>query len=327
MVLGEWIASDMVCPVSWVRPGGALQRSVWLLRGPPGRSVFRKDANGDEFSAPMELPTSKADAQLHGHVITLSACMTKDGHVGSVPFAELEVKTFGAVFHASLATRLRQGGVDVALGPNGEARITDIPETYRDFTSRRSAQGEQAAQEWAAGQGVDWNTLAHEERAQLISRGAAKERQPKDGLRRAGDEAAEEIATWKAEAKAFGYHHRSVLRPDEIKPELGHEQRIELARNASLDLLEDAFAKSPVLPEPKIRELAARGLVVSGIGQDAAADIGAIIQTYRTRGVRVDGQMTRLDRVDGSGRQRPPARGVHDRSRRRAGTAADSPGP
>lgn len=155
---------------------------------------------------------------------------------------------------------------------------------------------------------MDWNTLAQEERAELISRGAAKERQPKDnGLRRTGDEASEEIAVWKAEAEAFGYRHRSVLRPDEIKPELAHDQRIEMARNASLDLLEEAFAKSPVLPEPKIRELAARGLVVSSIGQDAAADIDAIIDTYRICGVRVAGEMTRLERVldlDANGRQR-----------------------
>jgi hypothetical protein len=275
----------------------------------PAVDIVRTDAQGHDYSAPMEVPTSKADVQLHGHVITLSAVMTKGGHVGSVDWSNLEVKTFGAVFHASLATRLRAGGVSVALGPSGEARITDIPEAYRDFTSRNSANGELAAQEWARRQGVDWNTLAQEERAGLISRGVAKERQPKDNKsRRHGDEAAEEIATWKAEAKAFGYHHRSVLRPDDIKPEpLGHEQRIELARTASLDLLEEAFAKAPVLPEPKIRELAARGLVVSGIGQDAAADIGAVIDTYRTRGVRVDGEMTRLDRVvdlNANGRQR-----------------------
>jgi len=273
----------------------------------PAVDIVRKDAEGNEFSVPMTVPTSKSDVLLHGHTIALSACMTKDGHVGSVPFGNLEVKTFGAVFHAGLATRLRAGGVDVALGPNGEARVTAIPEAYRDFTSRRTAQGEIAAQEWAAGQGIDWNTLAHQERAALISRGTAEERQPKDGIRRTGDEAAEDISTWKAEARAFGYEHQSVLQPDRIKPEMAHEQRIEMARTASLDLLEDAFAKSPVVPEPKIRELAARGLIVSGIGQDAGGDIAAVIDTYRTRGVRVDGEMTRLDRVvdlDENGRQR-----------------------
>jgi hypothetical protein len=123
----------------------------------PAVDIVRKDAEGNEFSVPMTVPTSKSDVLLHGHTIALSACMTKDGHVGSVPFGNLEVKTFGAVFHAGLATRLRAGGVDVALGPNGEARVTAIPEAYRDFTSRRTAQGEIAAQEWAAGQGIDWN--------------------------------------------------------------------------------------------------------------------------------------------------------------------------
>lgn len=68
----------------------------------PAVDIVRKDVHGDEFSVPMAVPTSKSDVQLHGHVVTLSACMTKDGHVGSVPFGNLEVKTFGAVFHASL---------------------------------------------------------------------------------------------------------------------------------------------------------------------------------------------------------------------------------
>lgn len=183
---------------------------------------------------------------------------------------------------------------------------------YRDFTSRRAAQGEQAAQEWAASKGVNWNTLGQDERAELISRGVAEERKPKaNGLRRTGDEAAEEIATWKAEAKAFGCRVTTVLHPDEIKPELAHQQRIEMARAASLDLLEEAFAKNPVLPERDIREIAARGLVVANSrqshGRDAAADVGAIIDTYRTRGVRVAGALTRLDRVtdlDANGRQR-----------------------
>ena len=57
-----------------------------------------------------------------------------------------------------------------------------------------------------------------------------------------------------------GYRHRSVLRLDEIKPALTNEQRIELAREAAMPLLSEAFQKRAVLSGDEVREIAARGL-------------------------------------------------------------------
>ena len=58
--------------------------------------------------------------------------------------------------------------------------------------------------------------------------------------------------------------NRSVLRPDEIKPELTTEQRRDLAYEASLPLIEDALSRRSKLSEQELREFAARGFIAAG---------------------------------------------------------------
>ena len=109
----------------------------------PAVDVVRRDAEGREFTDPREVPVATADPNLHQHVIALSSILTDGGHVGALHLNRLkgEVKVIGAVFHAAIATRARRFGVDMALGPSGEARVTGVPDWVRTFFSRRDIPG------------------------------------------------------------------------------------------------------------------------------------------------------------------------------------------
>jgi hypothetical protein len=139
-------------------------------------------------------------------------------------------------------------------------------------------------------------------KASLIDKGVAAKRQAKSPLdRRSADEGGPNIARWQAEAAAAGYKHRSVLRPGRHAPDLTDARRIEKARAVALPLLDAEFQKNAVLPEGKIHEIAARGLIVSVLGKDAAKDVAAIVATFRERGITVNGQKTELTRMVGVG--------------------------
>ena len=266
----------------------------------PVTDVVRLDAEGREYTQPMTLPTDDADVNLHQHRIVFSSIRTKEGHIGAIDLSPLqgEKKVMGAIFHAGSATRLRAHGVDVVLGPHGEARITGFSEAFRKFASRRSTQGEDYAREWAKAQGRDWDALSPDMKVKLIEEGVAERRQAKSKTeRRNADEADPNIARWQAEAKAFGYNHRSVLQPGRHAPKLTEKQRIEIARDVALKLLDKEFQKNAVLLEGKVKEVSARGLVVAGLGSSGAADVAAIVASFRERGIVVNGEKTDLARM------------------------------
>jgi hypothetical protein len=257
----------------------------------PTVDVVRRDADGREFTDPREVPVATADPNLHQHIVALSSVLTDGGHVGALHLNRLkgEVKVIGAVFHAAIATRARRFGVDVTLGPSGEARVTGVPDWIRTFFSRRTSQGEEAARRYATERGLDWDTLSGDERVALMQRGTAATRRDK-----MTHEGRSDFAVWREDAAAAGYRHRSVLHPDEIKPALNYEQRIEQAREAAMPLLSEAFEKRAVLSGDEVREIAARGLVVAGLGDRPADDIAAVTRTFRQRGVMIAGESTRL---------------------------------
>jgi TrwC relaxase/AAA domain len=257
----------------------------------PAVDVVRRDAEGREFTDPREVPVATADPNLHQHVIALSSVLTDGGHVGALHLNRLkgEVKVIGAVFHAAIATRARRFGVDIALGPSGEARVTGVPDWVRTFFSRRTSQGEEAARGYAKERGLDWDTLSGDERVELMQRGTAATRRDK-----MTGEGRSDFAVWREDAAVAGYRHRSVLRLDEIKPVLTDERRVELARAAAMPLLSEAFQKRAVLSGDEVREIAARGLVVAGLGDRPADDIAAVTRTFRERGVTIAGERTHL---------------------------------
>ncbi len=258
----------------------------------PTVDVVRYDAQNRPYSEERDVP-GQVDPNLHVHNVVLSSMMTESGQMAAINLDLLdgEIKVFGAVGHAALATHARTYGINVAIGPHGEARFTDVSEGLRTFYSRRTTEGTEAAKAYAAEQGKDWDSLKPAEQVALLNGGVANLRRDKDtpDVDRPDDR-----VTWQADAARAGFRPRSVLRPDEIEPELSPEQRIEVARDAALPLLDKAFQRQSVLSLGEVREIAARGLIASGIGSDAAADIEAVTTTFKVRGITVNGEVTEI---------------------------------
>jgi hypothetical protein len=261
----------------------------------PTVNVTRYDASGNEYNDERDIPGGRFDPHLHVHNPTFSSMLTASGRISSVNMNLIkgETKVFGAVGHAALATEARQYGIDVTIGQNGEARIAAIPEWLRQFMSRRTTEGTKAAEAFVKKHfDRDWNALSSEQKISLLDKGVASTRRDKDLPEAGGGDAKPERERWKKEAEGAGYKHRSVLRPDEIAAELTHEQRIKVAREAALPFMDKAMQDRAVISLGDMREHAARGLVASGLGDNPAADIEAIVETFRQQGIMVRGEKT-----------------------------------
>ena len=270
--------------------------SVQHFTARPAVDVVRIGADGNPFTDWREVPSQTADPQLHVHNIVLATLRTKDGHIGSVDWSRLHQKVVGAVFHAAIATRARAHGAEIEIGEHGEARVKSIPEWVEKFHSRRATQGEEEARKYANDRGIVWDTLTGDERIELLREGSDRARQPKNKAdRRAADEERSDFAVWQDDAKRAGYQHESPLRPEFQAPELTQEQRIELARSASMPLLSESFTTRSVLAGHELDEIAARGLIMAGLGGSPSADIAAVLRTFRERGVTINSRETELE--------------------------------
>ena len=257
----------------------------------PSVETIARDAEGNAYTDIRAVPVLSADMQLHTHVVVPNALVTAGGRVTSIDLDRLgggAVKEGGAVYQALVAQGARRLGADVALDQeNGAARLVAIPEHVRSHFSGRRNEGEMAAREYAAGQGVDWETLSEPNKRALLQAGARATRRSKNEGGRTDFEG------WERRAQALGYEHRTVLRPDSIAPELTPAQRHELAYGTALPMLADRLSRNAKLGEAELREIAARSLIVAGVG-NPAEDIAAVTRLMVMRGVEQDGRTTRL---------------------------------
>jgi len=267
----------------------------------PTVEVPRHDAATGE--AYTELVTLKVagDPQLHTHVAVPNAVLTESGRVGGLDLQRLEgrVHEWGALYQAHLATNLRRHGIAVALdAASGAARITAIPEPVRTAFSKRTMNGTDAARAYAAGLGLDWDSLDAERRIGLAKRGVQGDpRQVKQ------DDRSDWVA-WRREAAALNWQPRSVLRPEAI-PLPAREERLEQAYAAAVGLLDRDLQRRAVMDASVARVAAARGLIASGV--EGAAEIDEVVSAFTARGVRQDGQAVGLiwgQTADAQGRER-----------------------
>ena len=155
------------------------------------------------------------DMQLHTHVTTPNAVVCEDGSVGSMDMLALHdrVHEVGAYYQAHLATRLRARGIDVVLDERTEsARIPSVPEPVCELFSKRVRDGEAAAREYVAAQGLDWDAMHPMELFGVLKGGARATRRQKETGQRGDD--LSDMAAWKTQAKEFGYEHRTVVDRD-----------------------------------------------------------------------------------------------------------------
>jgi hypothetical protein len=257
----------------------------------PTVDVERVDKEGRSYTDFATVPLRRADPQIHTHAIVPNVVLTESGHVGSMDLDEMagRTKEFGAVYQAFIAKGARQHGIDVIHDETtGAARLTAIPATTRQLFSKRTVESEQSARDFAAGRNLDWDGLSGDQKIALMKAGASELRRAKD---RRSNETTDDFSHWRSEAEAAGYHHRSVLRPDDIQPELAPEQRHEVAYKGTQGLIESAFERRAAIGGQDLREIAARGLIEGGI-DSPGRDIGAVLRLYRDRGVLQDGTLT-----------------------------------
>jgi AAA domain len=163
----------------------------------------------------------------------------------------------------------------------------------RELFSKRTTEAQEAAREFAASKGIDWDAVTAEQKIALLKAGAAETRQAKtetaEGLEQKSD-----FAVWREQAAAVSYRHRSVLRPDEVRAAPAAEERHQAAYRAALPLLAGELSRRAVLDGQELREVAARAMIVAGIGERPGDDIDAVLKSFRERGVLQDGQQVAL---------------------------------
>ncbi len=276
-----------------IETGATAWFSVMHFTSRPTAEIARTDEQGQSYTEFQAVPVRNADPQLHTHSILLNAVLTPDGHIGSMDLDQLagRVHEFGAVYQARLAQTLRAHGIGTHLDPDtGAARITAIPDSVRRHFSKRSLDVQDSARAFAREAGQDWDALNASQQLALLRKGVQSTRLAKEHR----NDGSSDFGDWRDQAKAIGYQHRSVLRPDERQVELSPEMRQRMAYERSLPLIEDALSHKAKLDATDFRVFAARGLVAAGIGDDPAADIKGVMRLYRDHGVRQDGAMTRI---------------------------------
>ena len=262
----------------------------------PAVDIERRDREGRAYTDIREVPLQTADPQLHTHVTVLNSVLTDSGHIGALDLDRLagRVKELGAVYHANVAARARQLGIETVLDERtGAARLADIPHSLRELFSKRTIEAQEAAREFAASKGIDWDAVTAEQKIALLKAGAAETRQAKtetaEGLEQKSD-----YAVWHEQAAAASYRHRSVLRPDQViaAPSCGTAPRGRLSGGPAA--ARRGAGRRAVLDGQELREIAARALIVAGIGERPGDDIDAVIKAFRERGVAQDGQQVAL---------------------------------
>ena len=234
------------------------------------------------------------DMQLHTHVTTPNAVVCEDGSVGSMDMLALHdrVHEVGAYYQAHLATNLRAQSISVVLDERTEsARVPSVPEPVCELFSKRVRDGEAAAREYVAAQGLDWDAMHPMELFGVLKGGARATRRQKETGQRGDD--LSDMAAWKAQAKAFGYEHRSMVDRDaRDRLPAPSDERLRRAYLASLPVLERQFTRRATMRASVARTAAARGLIASGV--ESAADIDKLTAAMREHGVRHDGKQVPL---------------------------------
>lgn len=239
-------------------------------------------------------PKVAGDMQLHTHVTTPNVVVCDDGTVGSMDMLAMHdrVHEVGAYYQAHLATNLRAHGIDVVLDQRTDtARVAAVPQEITEVFSKRTKDGEAAARDYVAAQGLDWDAMHPMELAGVLKGGTRATRRQKETGQRGDDMT--DLAAWKAQAKAAGYEHASVIDPEvKARPAPTEQERLLHGYKSSLPVLARQFESRATMYASVARTAAARGLIASGV--DSAADIDKITAAMREHGVQHAGKQVPL---------------------------------
>ena len=149
-------ASNRAAGLYAVEPGTLGWISFQHYTARPAVDIERRDRQGRAYTDIREVPLQTADPQLHTHVTVFNSVLTDSGRIGAIDLDRLagRVKELGAVYHANIAARARQLGIETMLDQRtGVARLADIPHSVRELFSKRTIEAQDAAREFAARRG------------------------------------------------------------------------------------------------------------------------------------------------------------------------------
>jgi phage/plasmid primase-like uncharacterized protein len=262
----------------------------------PTIEIPHTEADGTRTTLIQTVRNAKVagDMQLHTHVTTPNVVVCDDGTVGSMDMLAMHdrVHEIGAYYQAHLATNLRAHGIDVVLDQRTDtARVVAVPDAVCAVFSKRTRDGEVAAREYVAAQGLDWDAMHPMELAGVLKGGARATRRQKETGQRGDDMT--DLTAWKAQAKAAGYEHASVIDPEvKHRPPPTEQERLLHGYKSSLPVLARQFESRATMYASVARTAAARGLIASGV--DSAADIDRITAAMREHGVQHAGKQVPL---------------------------------
>ena len=274
-----------LCPPRPGRRGGVEAGELgWIsfqhYTARPAVDIERRDREGRAYTDIREVPFQTADPQLHTHVTVLNSVLTDSGHrrrrsrparrAGQGAGCGLPRQCRGpgpAAWHRDRARRAHRRGAARRYPAFGARRCSASGRSKR---RRRRASLRRA-------RGIDWD--AHHRRDQkiaLLKAGAAETRQAKtetaEGLE---EKAISRCGASRPRPPPTGI--AACLRPDQVTPARPAAERHETAYRAALPLLEGELSRRAVLDGQELREIAARALIVAGIGDRPGDDIEAVL--------------------------------------------------
>lgn len=276
----------------------------------PTVAVVKRDAEGRAYTERMTVKDGgllPADPQRHKHCLIPNVVLAPDGRMVGLELQRLDdrVHEFGAFFQWQLSAHLKRHGVAVELDERTKmARLSAVPEYMCELLSKRTVNGTDAAREYAAGMGLDWDKLSSERQVGLLKQGVQGDH---NQARRMGlDESAarqlkrdgvSDWESWEQQARDAGYEHKTVLHRDippvEQTPEL-REELLQRSYEIALTVLEEELERRAGLSGSDMRVAALRGMIATGI-EGTEAEVKAITRRMVTHGVQQDGRATTLE--------------------------------
>jgi conjugative relaxase-like TrwC/TraI family protein len=149
----------------------------------PTLSITRPDPTTGVSATEIYSVMAAGDPQIHTHTIVPNVLVTESGRILSIDTKRIagRIHEFGAIYQGVLGAKLEALGVSTDLDPRTKMlRLTAIPEDVVQAFSKRTTQGEGAAEEYAQQHGLVWSNMPTDQRVAML-KAALKERREGKG--------------------------------------------------------------------------------------------------------------------------------------------------
>lgn len=231
------------------------------------------------------------DMNIHSHIIVPNVMRTESGRLVAMNRDMLQnrIKEFGAVYQAVISRNLRAMGADVGLDrKTNTAYLTAIPKHIVKLFSRRSNEGREAARQYAASQGENWDTMSPGQRSALIATATKVQRQSK-ALSQPSDGGQ---AEWQARAAKAGWSHKTAVTLDPARPRPSQEAVWAANMRVGREVMSDLLENRAVIWGSEARYAMAVGMIAGNMAD--TRDIDRATKELREGGVKQSGEWTTL---------------------------------